>query len=50
MATKPNNSHAIGLSGEFPVAAEMAKRGGEVVHTSHGPPGFALAVVLGKGV
>lgn len=37
-----NNSHAIGLSGEFLVAAEMAKRGWEVVHTSHGHPGYDL--------
>ena len=37
-----NNSHAIGLSGEFLVAAEIAKRGWEVVHTSHGHPGYDL--------
>ncbi len=42
MAAKSNNSHAIGLSGEFLVAAEMAKRGWEVVHTSHGHPGYDL--------
>ena len=42
MVAKRNKSHAIGLSGEFLVAAEMAKRGWEVVHTSHGHPGYDL--------
>jgi hypothetical protein len=39
---KRNNSHAIGLSGEFPVAAEMAWLGWEVVHTPRNYPGYDL--------
>lgn len=45
-----NSSHAIGLSGEFLVAAEMAKRGWEVVHTSHGHPGYDLLAHKGGRV
>lgn len=45
-----NNSHAVGLSGEFLVAAEMAKRGWEVVHTSHGHPGYDLLAHKGGRV
>lgn len=45
-----NNSHAIGLSGEFLVAAEMAKRGWEVVHTSHDHPGYDLLAHKGGSV
>ena len=45
-----SNSHAIGLSGEFLVAAHMAKEGWEVVHTSHGHPGYDLLAHRGGRV
>lgn len=45
-----HGSHAIGLSGEFLVAAEMAKQGWEVVHTSHGHPGYDLLAHKGGRV
>ncbi len=44
------NSHAIGLSGKFLVAAHMAIRGWEVVHTSHGHPGYDLLAHKGGRV
>lgn len=48
--SKPNNSHAIGLSGEFLVAAHLAFKGWEVVHTSHGHPGYDLLAHRGGRV
>ena len=50
MSEKGSRSKAIGLSGEFLVAAHMALRGWEVVHTSHGHPGYDLLAHKGARV